>query len=91
MYLRIVALLALLTATQAAADAPLVIEELQCRGNTATSCAYILSYMYLSAGNEVDEEEIRNAKFRLSALPNFTSVRIFTSWLSESELWDPLV
>jgi outer membrane protein assembly factor BamA len=54
-----------------------VIEELECRGNTSTSCAYILSYLYLSAGSEVDEEEIRNAKFRLSALPNFTSVRLF--------------
>lgn len=83
MFLRIVVLLALLTTAQAAADSPLVIEDLQCRGNTATSCAYILSYMYLSAGNAVDEEEIRNAQFRLSALPNFTSVRIFLEKGSE--------
>jgi len=62
---------------QSTTDAPLLIEELECRGNEHTSCAYILSYLYLSAGSEVDEEEIRNAKFRLSALPNFTSVRIF--------------
>jgi hypothetical protein len=64
-------------AAQSTTDAPLVIEELECRGNEHTSCAYILSYLYLSAGSELDEEEIRNAKFRLSALPNFTSVRIF--------------
>lgn len=62
---------------QSPSDAPLVIEQLECRGNATTSCAYILSYLYLSAGSKVDEEEIRNAKFRLSALPNFTSVRIF--------------
>jgi hypothetical protein len=77
MYLGILALLALLIGAPAAADRPLVIEELQCRGNTATSCAYILSHVYLFATSEVDEEEIRNAKFRLSALPNFSSVRIF--------------
>lgn len=64
-------------AAQSTSDAPLLIEQLECRGNATTSCAYILSYLYLSAGSEVDEEEIRNAKFRLSALPNFTSVRIF--------------
>jgi outer membrane translocation and assembly module TamA len=86
MHIRILAALVLLvahalTATPVAAqstgDAPLVIEELECRGNTGTSCAYILSYLYLSAGSEVDEEEIRNARFRLSALPNFSSVRTF--------------
>jgi outer membrane translocation and assembly module TamA len=64
-------------AAQSTTDPPLLIEELECRGNQHTSCAYILSYLYLSAGSEVDEEEIRNARFRLSALPNFTSVRIF--------------
>jgi hypothetical protein len=64
-------------AAQSTTDAPLAIEELECRGNEHTSCAYILSYLYLAADSEVDEEEIRNAKFRLSALPNFTSVRIF--------------
>jgi hypothetical protein len=92
MCLRIVALLALLgvqafttmpAAAQPAGDAPLVIEELQCRGNTATSCAYILSHVYLSASSRLDEEEIRNAQFRLSALPNFTSVRIFLEKGSE--------
>lgn len=87
MHIRTLASLVLLIALALAAtpvaaqatgeDAPLLIEELECRGNASTSCAYILSYLYLSAGSEVDEEEIRNAKFRLSALPNFTSVRIF--------------
>ncbi len=71
------ALTATPVAAQSTGDAPLVIEELECRGNTSTSCAYILSYLYLSAGSDVDEEEIRNARFRLSALPNFSSVRIF--------------
>jgi hemolysin activation/secretion protein len=92
MCLRIVALLTLLSvqafttmpaAAQPATDPPLVIEELQCRGNTVTSCAYILSHVYLSASSRVDEEEIRNSQFRLSALPNFTSVRIFLEKGSE--------
>jgi hypothetical protein len=70
-------LTAMPVAAQSTGDAPLVIEQLECRGNATTSCAYILSYLYLSPGSEVDEDEIRNARFRLSALPNFTSVRIF--------------
>jgi outer membrane protein assembly factor BamA len=87
MYIRTIASLVLLvayaltaTATATAAqssDPPLEIERLECRGNANTSCTYILSYLFLSPGGAVDEEEIRNAKFRLSALPNFTSVRIF--------------
>ena len=86
MYTRILASLVLLlahvltatpVAAQATGEAPLMIEELECRGNASTSCAYILSYLYLSAGSPVDEEEIRNARFRLSALPNFSSVRLF--------------
>jgi hypothetical protein len=81
--LALLMLLAFPAAAQPTTDAPLLIEELECRGNAHTSCAYILSYLYLSTGSEVDEEEIRNAKFRLSALPNFTSVRIFLEKGSE--------
>jgi outer membrane protein assembly factor BamA len=55
----------------------LVIEDIQCRGNTATSCSFILGYLYLAAGDRVDEEEIQNAKFRLTTLPDFKKVDIY--------------
>jgi hypothetical protein len=70
-------LLALTCRAQPADEAALVIEGLQCRGNTATSCAFILRHVYLDAGDAVDEQEISNAWFRLSALPNFQTVNIF--------------
>jgi outer membrane protein assembly factor BamA len=61
---------------QAPPPAPLEVTALQCRGNTATSCRFILSNVYLAVGDRIDEQELRNAWFRLSALPNFASVRI---------------
>jgi surface antigen Omp85-like protein len=68
---------------QNADDRPLVVEGLQCRGAESTSCAYILSHVQLRAGEPIDEEELRNATFRLQALPNFTSVRIYLERGSE--------
>lgn len=64
-------------------ERPLVVESLQCRGAETTSCDYILSHVRVRAGDPVDEEELRNATFRLSALPSFTSVRIFLERGSE--------
>jgi outer membrane protein assembly factor BamA len=64
-------------------DPPLVIEDLQCRGNTTTSCSFILGQVYLLPGERIDEEEIRNAKLRLSSLSNFRAVDIYLD-----RLWD---
>src|SRR5687767_12790135 len=68
---------------QSANETPLVVEQLECRGAESTSCNYILSHIRTHPGDPVDEEELRNARFRLSALPNFTSVRIFLERGSE--------
>jgi outer membrane protein assembly factor BamA len=55
----------------------LVIQDIQCKGNTKTDCSYISSYLYLSLGDAVNEEEIQNAKLRLSSIPNFSTVDIY--------------
>lgn len=70
-------LLALTCKAQDTDQAALIVESLQCRGNTATACSFILQHVYLNAGDAVDEQEISNAWFRLSALPNFRTVSIF--------------
>lgn len=49
----------------------LVIEDLRCKGNVSTSCRFILSHLYLTAGERVSETEIQNAKLRLAASPLF--------------------
>lgn len=78
------ALIALLTLTplycaaqETASAQPLVIEDIQCRGNATTSCNFILGYLYLAAGDRVDEEEIQNAKLRLTLLADFKKVDIY--------------
>lgn len=53
---------------------PLVVEEVRCQGNNSTSCQFIAGHLYLSSGDQLNEEEIQNAKLRLSSLPNFKSV-----------------
>ena len=54
----------------------LTVESLRCEGNVSTSCRFILSYLYLKAGDHVEDEEIQDAKLRLSWLRNFKSVDI---------------
>lgn len=61
----------------------LVIDELICRGNVATSCDFILGYIYLSPGDGVDEEELGNARLRLATLPSFESIDIYLERGSE--------
>jgi outer membrane protein assembly factor BamA len=55
---------------------PLVVEDVQCRGNTLTACAFIAGHIYLGPGDRLDEEELQNARLRLAAQPNFESVDI---------------
>src|SRR5258707_10055422 len=52
----------------------LTVEALRCRGNINTSCRFILGSVYLTAGDRLNEEELRNAQLRLSWLRNFNSV-----------------
>jgi outer membrane protein assembly factor BamA len=73
----------LVVAQDAGDGKPLIVEELQCRGNAFTSCYFILSYLDTRPGNDVNEEELQNAKLRLSSLPNFTSVDVFLERGSE--------
>jgi outer membrane protein assembly factor BamA len=54
----------------------LVIEALRCEGNVSTSCRFILSYVHLSPGDRLNEEELQDARLRLSWLRNFSSVDI---------------
>lgn len=54
----------------------LIAEDVQCRGNQAVSCAFIRGHLHLTAGDALNEEEIRNAELRLSSLRTFESVKI---------------
>lgn len=76
-----VVLFGLLTPFAAIAQTPgesrLEVEDLQCRGNIATSCDFILDYLYLERGDPLDETEVRNAQLRLATLRMFKSVNIY--------------
>jgi outer membrane translocation and assembly module TamA len=54
----------------------LQVQEIRCSGNTQTSCDFIRNHLHLQAGDALDEQEVRNAELRLSALRNFDSVAI---------------
>ena len=62
---------------QTPAENQLEVEDLQCRGNIATSCDFILDYLYLERGDPLDETEVRNAQLRLATLRMFKSVNIY--------------
>jgi len=55
----------------------LIVEDIRCRGNALTRCTFIRSFLHLSAGDALSEEEIQNAELRLSSLPDFASVQIY--------------
>lgn len=55
----------------------LTVEDIRCKGNASTKCSFILGFLHLSAGDPLNEEEIQNAKLRLSSLPDFVSVQIY--------------
>lgn len=56
---------------------PLIVEDIECRGNEATSCAFILDHLRLTRGARLDEREIESAKLRLAAIPSLSSVTIY--------------
>jgi outer membrane translocation and assembly module TamA len=59
-----------------ASDDTLIVEGLQCRGNSLTACEFITGHIYLTPGDRLDEHELQNAKLRLTTLRNFDSVDI---------------
>jgi hypothetical protein len=69
--------------TWAASAGAMVVEDLLCRGNAATSCDFILGHVYLGRGDDVDEAELQNAQLRLSTLRTFESVSIYLEKGSE--------
>jgi hypothetical protein len=77
-----IVLFAALTPLARAADA-LVVEDLRCRGNAATSCDFILGHVYVGRGDLLDENELQNARLRLSTLRTFQSVSIYLEKGSE--------
>jgi outer membrane translocation and assembly module TamA len=54
----------------------LITQEVRCTGNETTSCDFIRSHVHVAPGDVLSEEEIANAKLRLSSLRNFESVDI---------------
>lgn len=59
-----------------ASDETLIVESLQCRGNILTACEFITGHIYLGPGDRLDEQELQNAKLRLTTLRNFESVDV---------------
>jgi outer membrane protein assembly factor BamA len=73
----LVAVLALGLAKLAGAqEAALVVQDISCEGNFATSCDYIRRQVDIKPGMAVDEARIQDARLRLGLLPNFTSVDV---------------
>ena len=56
---------------------PLIVEDVRCKGNLLTTCAYIRGFVHLAAGDRLNETEIQDARLRLSSLPDFVSVQIY--------------
>jgi outer membrane protein assembly factor BamA len=62
---------------ESAEHSSLVVEDIRCKGNALTRCTFIRGFLHLAPGDALSEEEIQNAKLRLSSLPDFVSVRIY--------------
>lgn len=54
----------------------LTTQEVRCLGNETTSCEFIRSHVHVSPGEVLSEEELANARLRLSSLRNFESVDV---------------
>src|SRR5215831_997251 len=58
-------------------ESRLIIERVECRGNVDTPCDFIRRKIQLTSGAEVESDAVKDAELRLSALPNFHSVRVY--------------
>src|SRR5579862_6171375 len=45
----------------------LIVEDIRCKGSALTKCSFIRSFLHISAGDPLNEDEIQNAKLRLSS------------------------
>jgi outer membrane protein assembly factor BamA len=63
----------------------LITEEVRCAGNETISCDFIRSHVHVAPGEVLSEEEIANAKLRLSSLRNFESVDVHLERGSQRE------
>lgn len=59
-----------------AQETSLVIQDISCEGNFATSCDFIRRQIGMRPGMAVDESRIQDARLRLGLLANFTSVDV---------------
>src|SRR4051812_8617240 len=66
-----VALLLLFAAPYVYSNESLVIENIECEGNGSTDCALIKETIFLSPGDEVEDEELHNARTRLGLMGLF--------------------
>jgi outer membrane protein assembly factor BamA len=57
-------------------SAELQVQDIRCEGNRRVACDFIRGHLHLSPGAALDEDEIRNAELRLSALRYFGTVAI---------------
>jgi outer membrane translocation and assembly module TamA len=73
----VLALAPALACAQTDDSTPLIVEDIECRGNQATSCAFILDHLRLRPGVRLDEQEIASAKLRLATIPSLASVTIY--------------
>lgn len=60
----------------AAPSSQLLIEDIRCEENRATSCDFIRSHLGFAAGATVNEESIGEVRLRLALLPRFNAVDI---------------
>lgn len=62
---------------QSSERSSLMVEDIRCKGNALTRCTFIRGFLHLSPGDVLREEEIQDAKLRLSSLADFVSVQIY--------------
>jgi len=58
-------------------QAKLIIDDIVCRGNDTTECTFVTNKYFQVVGDELDPEEIADAKLRLGTLIQFQSVAIY--------------
>lgn len=59
------------------ASTKLIIDDIICRGNDTTECAFVTNKYFQAVGDELDPEEIADARLRLGTLIQFQSVSVY--------------
>jgi outer membrane protein assembly factor BamA len=66
-----------------ASEQDVVVEGVECQGNTTIPCDFIRRKLQLPENSKVDDDAVQSAQLRLSALSNFESVRVYLQKGSE--------